>query len=127
MKINQLKIGQRLGTAFGAVVLLLLLTAVVAGSRLLELRDSGAALSQLQGKAHQVNNLRGDIELNLNLTLALVAPAATAPQTSAVAPRLIANAVRLCQDSGDVYSICNSFTKPGKVLAGRMRRDNGDG
>jgi UDP-3-O-[3-hydroxymyristoyl] glucosamine N-acyltransferase len=35
MKINHLKIGQRLGTAFGAVVLLLLLTSVVAGSRLL--------------------------------------------------------------------------------------------
>ena len=95
MKINHLKIGQRLGTAFGAVVLLLLLTAVVAGSRLLELRDSGAALSQLQDQAHQVNSTRGDIELNLNLTLALVASGGTTDVQDFVEPRIKAVSQRI--------------------------------
>jgi methyl-accepting chemotaxis protein len=98
MKINHLKIGQRLGTAFGAVVLLLLLTAVVAGSRLLELRDSGAALSQLQDQAHQVNTMRGDIELNLNLTLALVASGGTTDVQDFVEPRIKAVSQRISDE-----------------------------
>jgi methyl-accepting chemotaxis protein len=98
MNINHLKIGQRLGLAFGAVMLLLLLTAVVAGSRLLELRQSGTALSQLQGQAHQVNNMRGDIELNLNLTLALVASGGTKDVQDFVEPRVKAVSQRISDE-----------------------------
>ncbi len=95
MKINHLKIGQRLGTAFGAVVLLLLLTSVVAGSRLLELRDSGKALGKMEAQARQVHDLRGDIELNLNLALALVSSGGITDVQDFVEPRMKAVSQRI--------------------------------
>ena len=88
MNLNHLKIGQRLGLAFGAVMLLLLLTAVVAGSRLLELRDSGLALDKMEVQARQVKDLRADLELNLNLALALVSSGATSDVQDFVEPRM---------------------------------------
>ncbi len=102
MKINHLKIGQRLGTAFGAIVLLLLLTAAVAGSRLLELRDSGAAVSQLEDQARQVNELRSQIELNTNLALALVASGGTVDVRDFIEPRMKAISQRITDQFRDL-------------------------
>jgi methyl-accepting chemotaxis protein len=97
MKINHLKIGQRLGLAFGGVVLLIVLTALLAGSRLLELRQGSDELRLLQSQAREVNQLRADIELEGSLSLALVASGGVTDLQDFIDPRIKAISLRITQ------------------------------
>jgi methyl-accepting chemotaxis protein len=88
MKLNQLKIGQRLGLAFGGIVLLMLLTALVTGTRLVDLRQSEARLKTLQEQSQLVNAWRSDIELNLQLSLALIKSGGVTDLQDFIDPRI---------------------------------------
>jgi methyl-accepting chemotaxis protein len=97
MKLNQLKIGHRLGLAFGGVVLLLLLTAVLTGLRLGELRQTAMTTSDYQAKANLADAWRNDVELNINMSLALVKSGGITDVQDFIEPRLKAVSTRISE------------------------------
>ncbi len=97
MKLNHLKIGQRLGLAFGGVVLLLLLTAVITGLRLGELRKTAITVSDFQSKANLADAWRNDVELNVNMALALVKSGGITDVQEFIEPRIKAVSARISE------------------------------